>query len=383
MSWKSNSKRILYFGSAIIIGSLFVYLISLAGNKSKGPVEYLLEQSSNAVRFFEKILILDKRIEKREKQLAWFLPLKEDIKQLKSPSRFMLGGSDHVDRESFETIISLEDTLQTTFPLIQIYCAWGSKEIEEFPMLEVEAIKELGSVPVITWEPWLSDFDEKEFPGIPPAEMRDKECLSEIAKGVYDSYIKTWAEKARDVQTPLFIRLGHEMNDPYRYPWGPQNNKPEDFVAAWRHVHFIFSQVGATNIIWIWSPHPAYNNFYAYYPGDKYVDFVGVGILNFGTAANWSKWWTFEDLFGNHYPELSSFQKPIMITEFGSLGVGGNRSQWFADAFDSIPTKYPLLKSIIFYHYAADKTTTDKAVNWYFKDDPAVVEAIRQRIAKY
>lgn len=55
------------------------------------------------------------------------------------------------------------------------------------------------------------------------------------------------------------------MNDPYRYPWGPQNNDPSEFVAAFRHVHDVFDSVGASNVIWIWSPHLTYGKFKEYY----------------------------------------------------------------------------------------------------------------------
>jgi beta-mannanase len=167
------------------------------------------------------------------------------------------------------------------------------------------------------------------------------------------------------------------MNDPYRYPWGPQNNKPVDFINAWRHVVKLFKDAGATNVIWIWSPHPAYANYDAYYPGDAFVDWVGVGTLNYGTVATWSKWWSFDEIFGNYYPQLSKYKKPIMITEFGSLGVGGNRAKWYKDALTDMPIKYPEIKSVIFFHCKNDNTTTYKALDWYIKDDTLTLSAIR------
>jgi hypothetical protein len=380
MNWKERASRIFYVLVAIGVGSVIVYVLSLAGNKSKGPIDNFLVKTTNVVHEVEQHAILQQREDKRADKLEWFKPIALSTEKLKQPQRILLGGSDSHSKESYESIINLEDSLQTTFQLIHIYTAWGSKDEEQFPKLQVNAILELGSVPVVTWEPWLSDFDEKEFPGIPKLENRDKGCLAEIAKGVYDSYIKKWAADAKAIQKPIFLRVGHEMNDPYRYPWGPQNNKPAEFVAAWKHIHDLFVQIGATNVIWIWSPHPAYGYFEAFYPGTNYVDYIGLGILNFGTAVSWSKWWTFDEIFGSHYVELDAFKKPMMITEFGSLSVGGNRSKWFADALDSIPVKYPSVKSLVFYHYSADKTTTDKAVNWHFKDEQATIIAIRKRI---
>lgn len=170
------------------------------------------------------------------------------------------------------------------------------------------------------------------------------------------------------------------MNDPYRYPWGPQNNTPEDFIEAWKHVHGVFERVGANNVIWVWAPHPSYEYFEVYYPGDEYVDYIGLGVLNFGTAVTWSKWWSFDQLFGNQYEKLKSFHKPIMITEFGSLNVGGDRAEWFSDALKGMAEKYTSIKAVLFFHYPADETITDKIVSWYFIEDKETKEAIIKQI---
>jgi beta-mannanase len=293
----------------------------------------------------------------------------------------LLGAFENESKESFDNIIMLEDSLKTTFPLIHIYIAWGSKQEEKFPRIQVNAILEMGSLPVITWEPWLTDFDAKEYPNLRKPEERDKGGLADIASGVYDTYLLQWANEAKKVRNLIILRVGHEMNDPYRYPWGPQNNNASDFVAAWRHIRNIFQAVGATNVIWLWSPHPAYGWFDAYYPGDKYVDYVGVGALNYGTVASWSQWWTFDEIFGKSYGDLMKYGKPIMITEFGSLSVGGDRSRWFSEALKTLPWKYPGIKSIVFFHYSYDNTTTQQPLNWYIKNDPQTVRTIIRQLS--
>ena len=35
---------------------------------------------------------------------------------------------------------------------------------------------------------------------------------------------------------------------------GVNGNQPGEYVAAWRHVHDIFTAVGATNVSWVWCP---------------------------------------------------------------------------------------------------------------------------------
>ncbi len=375
-----TANRILFMFIALVVGLFLVFLLSIAGNKSRGPIQSTIDRIANEVIALENEYILKQRSNQRRKKLARFDSLSADIESLKNPKIILLGASDIVQNESFEAIINLEDSLETTFHLIHIYNAWGSKPEHQFPKLAVETILKLGSIPVITWEPWLGAFDESEYPGIPLPEKRDKACLAAIANGTYDKYIIDWASAVKAIKQPVFIRLAHEMNDPYRYPWGPQNNSPEDFRNAWIHVHNVFENLGVNNVIWIWAPHPSYAYFDVYYPGEKYVDYVGVGVLNFGTAVTWSKWWTFDQLFGNQYETLESFHKPIMITEFGSLIVGGDRAEWFSSALKSMASKFTSIKSVLFFHYPDDNTITDKVVSWYFIDDEKTKKAIINQI---
>ena len=378
-----KSSRLIYTLIAVGVGFSIVYGLTLVGEQSKGPIETVLTKASEKVQTVEEDIILDKREAKRSDNLVWFEKIKNSKQKLLSSKIILFGASDSSSKDSFENILTLEDSLKTTFPLIHIYAAWGGKQDEQFPSQQVDAIYELGSLPVITWEPWVTDFDETKMPGIGRIEDREKGSMTQVAAGKYDSYIKTWAKEAKSKQKPIYVRLGHEMNEPYRYPWGPQNNTPQEFVAGWKHIHDIFTSMGATNVIWIWSPHLAYGYFNDYYPGSDYVDIVGTGVLNYGTATSWSQWWTFKEIFGAHYQELSNFNKPIMIAEFGSLNTGGSRNQWFKDALTDLPNKYPAIKSILYFHYSGDKTTTDRAVNWQIKKDPSLTKTIRNEIEKW
>lgn len=376
-----KSGRIAATIAAIALGLLIVIAIVFAGNQSRGPLENLFTSMGDMVKNVEHYFILQKRENKREKKLAWFEPYKQNLDSLKNPSVILFGTYDNETTDSFESIINLEDSLHTTLPLIHLFTAWGSKPEEQFPKLQVETILALGSLPIITWEPWLVDFDEEQYPNLRPVKERDKGGLADVAAGLYDQYILGWAMEVTKLKAPLFLRVGHEMNDPYRYPWGPQNNKPDDFIAAWKHIRAIFDSVGATNVIWIWSPHPAYGYYEYFYPGDDMVDYVGVTTLNYGVVANWSQWWTFEEIAGNYYDQLAQFNKPIMISEFGSLAVGGSRSDWYADALRDIPVRYPLVKSVVFFHFSSDNTTTEQTLNWYFIDDSATTQAIIRELS--
>lgn len=265
---------------------------------------------------------------------------------------------------------------------MQVYAAWGDKPDQQFPLITLETVADLGSIPVVTWGPWLTGFENRLHPDLPLRADRERGGLAAVARGVYDFYLDDWARDAADYGRPILLRFAHEMNDPYRYPWGPQNNAPGDYIAAFRHVVERFRVAGAVNVLFVWAPHVGYQGMSAFYPGDDWVDWIATGVLNYGTAARWSAWWSFDDIFGKSYADLAAYGKPIMIAELGSLAVGGDRIRWFADALGDLRARYPLLKAVMFFNVPADVTVTYQALDWTFTADTAVVGAVRGALAR-
>ncbi len=348
--------RIITTLAGVFVGISVINGLTYVGNQSKGPLEDIFIKMGMLVSDAEGYLMNGKN--ERTKKMEWLSQYRRDTEQLRSPRHFLFGAFDNQSKTDFESALELENALQTTFPILHIYTAWGDRSDQRFPLTEVSAIHELGSIPMVTWEPWLVDFDKETHPHIAPKDVRAKGGLKAIASGHYDFYLQKWIKDLHQFDRPLFLRWGHEMNDPYRYSWGPQNNPPEDFVKAWKYVVDFFRKEGVNNVLWVWSPHIAYGHFDAYYPGHDYVDWIGVGTLNYGSVASWSDWWTFDEIFGKHYATLDNFNKPIMISEFGSLAVGGNRIQWYEDAICGLPEKYPNVKSLLYFHFNKDNTLT-------------------------
>ncbi len=366
--------RFSFIFLALAVGVLIFLLLVRIGNRGRGPLSDLTGSFSSQIASIEK-KITDTR-ESRSTSLQWFNKYRFNPKLMITADTVFLGAYDDLTAESYESIVALEDSLHTKLPLISLYTAWGSKTIQVFPQLRAQAIYDLGSIPVITWEPWLDDFDPEFYPIDPKAENKNIGGMKLIAEGKFDVYIDKWAAEAKKFRNPFFLRLGHEMNDPYRYPWGPQNNKPEEFIAAWKHIKERFIKAGAVNVLFLWSPHPAYS-YKEFYPGHAYVDWTGVTVLNYGTVATWSQWWTLQDIFNKCYNDLSLYGKPMMITELGSLVTGGDRAKWFSQALDSFTYKYPAVKAVVFFHTHNDITTTYKSIDWSFKTDAKVVNTLK------
>jgi len=66
-----------------------------------------------------------------------------------------------------------------------------------------------------------------------------------------------------------------------------------------------------------------------------------------------------------------------MLTEFGSLAVGGNREDWYSQALCTLKEKYPATKSLMFFHYDNDITLTNKSLDWHFINDTLTCNSIK------
>lgn len=126
----------------------------------------------------------------------------------------------------------------------------------------------------------------------------DPNRARKIAAGNFDNQITSMARKLRDLGAPILLRFNWEMDQD---PGDPQYiGTPSEFIAAWRHTHRIFQQVGANNVEWIWAPRArsfAKSVGPTFYPGDNFVDWIGgsaVPINSFTDAQTiysaWNQW---------------------------------------------------------------------------------------------
>jgi hypothetical protein len=370
--------------AALVIGAVAaVELLTRLSSGSVGPLSRLLADVGTAAGSVEHRIRARISGPGRSAGLTWLEPYRADPTRLRAPDRILLGAYDEGVPRTLDGIVELEQRIGTTLPLIQLYSAWGDKPEQQFPLKLVTAVAEVGSIPLVTWEPWLSDFENTRHPHIALRDVRDRHGLASVARGDYDIYIDAWAADAARYARPILLRFGHEMNDAYRYPWGPQNNTKEEYIAAWRHVVDRFRRAGAHNVLWVWSPHVAYEYWELYYPGDAYVDWVATGVLNYGPIAHWSRWWSFAEIFGEKYPQLAAFGKPVMIAELGSLAVGGDRSQWYREALTDLPARYPAVRAVVLFNVGDDQTVTYQKVDWRITADSAVAAAVRESIAAW
>lgn len=374
----SKTSRVLFTSVVFALAAAGVIVLTFAGSRAVGPLGQMLDQIGTTVTRAESEVAFRLRGPGRASELQWFDAMRQNRDSLAAPTRVLLGAYDNRLPGTFAGITSLEVALEKPLPIVHMFTAWGDGAEHHFPRKFAETVWEIGSVPMVTWEPWLSTFDGRKHGHLPQEDVRDRGGMAGVARGDYDFYLDDWFEAAARFGRPIFVRFGHEMNDAYRYAWGPHNNRPEEYVAAFRHVVQKAREAGASNIFWVWSPHIAYDGFDAYYPGDDVVDWIGATVLNYGNIAYWSEWWSFDDIFTRRYDRLAAYDKPIMIAEMGTLMAGGERAPWFEQALSRLPQRLPRVKAVIFFHNRSDATITYQALNWAFDDDQAVLDAVRR-----
>jgi mannan endo-1,4-beta-mannosidase len=248
----------------------------------------------------------------------------------------------------YSPITSWGDKVGKQPDVVEEYISWG----DQFDAQAASNAWKHGALYYIAWEPFSASFKS-------------------IADGEYDSYIKHFASQVHYMNLPVAISFAHEMNG-YWYPWGTQSNTAAEFVKAWQHIHNLFLEAGATNVVWVWSPNdigPVSNvQLKPYYPGDAYVDWIG--IIGYYTN-NGAK--TFATLFQPTVNEVRTFsQKPIIIPEVAAE-PGPNQAAEINDLFSSVEQSKDVL-GFIWFNY-------DKTANWQVQDEPAALAAFRQDAA--
>lgn len=219
---------------------------------------------------------------------------------------------------------------------------------------EIANLHATGQTPMVTWEPY-------------------EQNLSQIAAGAYDKYLDESAAIAKRWGAPLMIRFAHEMNGTW-YPWAGSSSRPQEYVAAWRHVVARFRADGAGNVKWVWSPNIQEGAKYPiapYFPGDEWVDYVGLDGYNWGTA-NGEKWQSLEEVFAPSYAivtQLSS--RPVIIAETGSSETGGDKAAWIRQGLmTTVPQRFPRVSAVVWFDRSKEQ-------DWQIDSSQASLDAYR------
>lgn len=186
--------------------------------------------------------------------------------------------------------------------------------------------------------------------------------VERIAKGEFKTELTAWGLAAKDFGQPLMVEFGAEMNG-YWQPWNAKHNgaggvtgetAPDNhprglgqkrYRDAFIYIIELFRSLDVTNITWVFhvnddnNPDDYWNRMAGYYPGDEYIDWIGVSCY---AAHAFEPLTPLKDMLDPVIDEIRSFSpgvragtKPIAITELGAIDhPGSSKSDWIKQSYE-------------------------------------------------
>lgn len=276
--------------------------------------------------------------------------------------------------KSVESLESLESSLDYHFDILLRYTSVqpGLEYEENYVYDTLTKYWEHGSVTELTLQTRLYNASE------------ETNAIFEILDGACDEYLREYARDVARFGHPVLFRPFNEMNGDwcnYSAYWAGRDC--DIYVELYRYIYRIFEEEGANaNTLWVWNPNERsfpdfpWNHVDNYYPGDEYVDIVGLTGYNTGDYYEGESWRSFNDIYAPLYAEVSAqYKQPLMITEFASASHGGDKVEWINDMFEQI-THYPRVKVAVWWDGADLTANKEIARNYYLRENEEVTKAV-------
>lgn len=218
-----------------------------------------------------------------------------------------------------------------------LFTAWLDDSTGGVPMAGIRASYDRGVPVMLSWEPW------------PIAGTDSGSVVEDTIQGRYDGEIRRAADSVKSLQQPILIRFAHEMDMQGLYPW--TGAPPDRYIAMYQHTVDLFRAEGATNVLWVWSPGGTLDSP-RYYPGDGYVDYIGVTVLQYSgweTAAGFTPPREFSELVDEKYRLMAPFNKPIILAEVGIDLPGGLKAHAVRQMIVVTETR-PKIRAVIYFN---------------------------------
>jgi len=200
--------------------------------------------------------------------------------------------------------------------------------------------------------------------------------MAGVNSGSRDGLIRSAAERLAAYRRPMLLRWAWEMNGDW-FEWGGADNgrDPAAYARAYRRIHRIFRDAGADNVAFVWSPNwnsapdEAWNRMERYYPGDAYVDWVGVSGYNFFRESP-------ATLF-KHVVGAYGGKKPIVIAETAAIEHGGDsKAKWIGD-LSAYVARTPAIGAVVWFDTDVQQ---DSEHNFRFDTSGSALAAYRAMV---
>jgi hypothetical protein len=178
------------------------------------------------------------------------------------------------------------------------------------------------------------------------------DALKDTYEGKYDNNIEKLADWLNKIKIPVFLRIGYEFD-------GPHNHyDPEEYKKAYHYLADKLRARNVTNVAYVWHS-TAYKlkpDLDIWYPGDDYVDWVGVTF--------------FDQPKSGITPVITyakAHNKPVMVCEgtpkdIGTIGGKASWNIWYKPFFDYVNKNG--IKAICYINSDWDNQAMYKGQHW-------------------
>jgi beta-mannanase len=232
-----------------------------------------------------------------------------------------LGGTGGVAAE-LASLSSVEHGLGRPLSIVEVDQSW-SVPVE---IAQLRRVAGTGAIPMITWE--CGDTD------------------ANVAAGADDALITRFAHELSSLGAPVMVR------------WFPDANGSSPatqaclgaggaagYIAAFQHVSQLLG--AATNAATVWSVDTSQgssSDWARLYPGASSTDWIAADDES-PTAAPGDPGGV-SSAFSSWYSKFSTYGRPLLISNTGT--TPGSQRQFFAELSSHLPTKYPLIKGVVY-----------------------------------
>jgi hypothetical protein len=288
-------------------------------------------------------------------------------------------------------ITAFEQLSRHTLSWVSISQQWNRGL--QFPRERVLTVWRHGAVPYVAFLPSSGLFYG---PGPKRHVPERRYTLQRIIAGVFDGQLRAWADDARALGVPLLLSFGAEVND----EWGSWNARwngagqtdgygdptypdgAERYRDAFRHLVRVFRDEGAGNVAFVFHvdavrPDSGWNSIDAYYPGDAYVDWLGISVYGTLDARVPATQFARRLDASGAYAELTTLSKrPIAIAQLGTVeSAGGKKAAWIASALRTLRSgRYTRVRAAVWW-------SMDGGASTRIDSTPEALEAFRAGIA--
>jgi hypothetical protein len=167
-----------------------------------------------------------------------------------------------------------------------------------------------------------------------------------IASGREDARLKAMATSLKALPKRVFLTFAYQPEPQVASGYGTAG----DYVLAYRHVHDVFAELGATNVVWVWSmtSAPRWASLHMQlYPGDGYVDWLAFDVAD-ATCRPRSSSRSLADLTRPVHDWVATRHpgKPVMATGYGQARHPA--PERLAADLSALTTQRPEIQALVF-----------------------------------